>query len=209
MIIMKKLKPFLWLVLFGSLWGLAEVVGGGFFYQTDIPLASVWLAAWGFFMLAIARGICDHMGTSTFVAAVAVFFRSVNASPFFCHLLGIFILGVAFDIVSSYVFKLKSIDSLKKSLAGIFSAYIGYASFAIVITAVIRYEIWIAGGFPKVMNHIFVGGSLAALLASAVVPIGYNMGQRGGALIFIRPRLAYTLGLLFLCILWSLKIFIG
>jgi hypothetical protein len=83
------------------------------------------------------------------------------------------------------------------------------ALFAVVITTIIRYEFWVAGGFPKVMNHVFLGGILAALLAGVVVPVGYNIGQRGRTLFLIRTRLAYTMEILLLCILWSTKIFIG
>lgn len=206
---MTKLKSLLWLVLFGSLWGAVEVFGGEFLYRADIPLASVWLSAWAFFMLSVARGILDHPGSSTFVAIVAVLFRAVNASPFFCHVLGIFFLGLAFDLVSSSLLRKKSQNKLRQSLGGVLAAYSGYASFALIITYIIRYEFWVREGFPKIINHVLLGGSLAALMASVVVPIGYNAGKRGGAFIFARPRWAYSLGSLFLCILWSLKIIAG
>jgi len=206
---MTKLKPLLWLALFGSLWGFAELVGGEILYRADAPLASVWLAAWAFFILSTARGIHGHMGSSTLVAIVAVLFRSVNTTPFFCHLLGIFLLGLTFDLVSSFFLKGEFQGKLQKSLAGVFSAYAGYASFALIVTYIVRHEFWIGEGLPKVLNHVLLGGSLAALLASVVVPIGFNIGKKGEEFVFTRPKWAFALGFLLLCTLWSFKIIAG
>ena len=44
---MKKLNIWIYLLFFGSLWGLSEVMGGEFLYANDIPHASVWLSAFG------------------------------------------------------------------------------------------------------------------------------------------------------------------
>jgi hypothetical protein len=38
---MKNPKAWLWLLLIGSLWGIAEVVGGEFLWANEIPFPSV------------------------------------------------------------------------------------------------------------------------------------------------------------------------
>lgn len=57
-----KHKPFVWLLLFGSLWGMSEVVLGGLFDEIIVAFPSVWLNAWALFVLAIARGIIWVLG---------------------------------------------------------------------------------------------------------------------------------------------------
>ena len=209
MLVMHKLKSMLWLALCGSIWGIIELIGGDFLYHAEIPLSSVWLAVWAFFILSLARGINDRWGSSTFVAIVAGLFRSINASPFFCHMLGILFLGLAFDLTASLFSSKKWRTNLQKSLVGVLSAYGGYALFAFVITYIIQYEYWIGEGLSKVVNHIFVGGSLAALFASVVVPIGYNVGKRGEVFLATRPQWSHSLGVFLLFLIWSLKILVG
>ncbi len=173
---MKNKKNWTWLLLFGSLWGISEVVGGGLLYASDVPFSSIFLAAWAFFILAVARGVVNAPGTSTVIGIVATLFKLVNASPFICHLLGIFMLGVAFDIAASLLGRKTNRFAPANMLTGMVSAYGGYALFALVITYVIRYDTWVAGGLNKVIQHIFVKGSMAAALAAVLVPVGYLLG---------------------------------
>ncbi|MDH4217952.1 MAG: hypothetical protein OEY18_14020 [Candidatus Aminicenantes bacterium] len=42
---MKTLRFILWLAVFGSLWGLNEVLAGEAFSRANVTLGSVWLAA--------------------------------------------------------------------------------------------------------------------------------------------------------------------
>ena len=51
---MNKGMPWLWLFLLGTVWGLNELIAGEAFYRADPALGSVWLAAFAFFVLALA-----------------------------------------------------------------------------------------------------------------------------------------------------------
>lgn len=95
---MRNIRSWVWLFLFGSLWGICEVLAGEGLLGKEVPYASVWLSAWAFLVLAVARGVVNKLGSSTAVGAIAAIFKLVNAAPFFCHLLGIFMLGLAFDV---------------------------------------------------------------------------------------------------------------
>jgi hypothetical protein len=99
--------------------------------------------------------------------------------------------------------------SFKSALTGVFSAYGGYALFALLITYVIRYEPWTAGGWPRVSHHIFVGGSWAAIVAALVVPLGFSLGTRSWILVERRPRWAYGSALVVLIIIWALGRVVG
>jgi hypothetical protein len=95
------------------------------------------------------------------------------------------------------------------ALSGAISAYSGYALFALVITYIVRYDPWVAGGWPKVSHHIFVGGSYAALTALLAIPLGYWLGVNGWILAGRRSRSAQAGALVALGVLWALERFIG
>ena len=201
---MRNFKNWLWLLLYGSLWGIGEVIAGGVLYRDTVPYASVWLTAWALFVLAVGRGVLNKPGSSTVIGAVAVIFKVVNTTPFFCHLLAIFLLGLAFDIASSLLMKHERKISYRSSISGAVSAYGGYALFALVITYIVRYEYWTVEGLAKVLHHIFVSGSFAALMAIIVVPLGYWIGINGGTMVERRPRWTYAGTLVALVVLWTL-----
>lgn len=206
---MRDKKNWAWLLFFGSLWGLSEVMGGGLLYAGDVPHASIILAAWAFFILAVARGIVNHPGSSILIGAVATLFKLVNASPFICHLLGIFMLGVAFDAAATLLGRRGNRFSFRNVFTGIAGAYGGYALFALVITYIIRYDIWVQGGWPKVADHIFVGGSMAALLAAVLVPLGYVLGTSSDSLQARKPRWLYAGTIAAAALFWILGRFSG
>jgi hypothetical protein len=184
---MRRIEFVALILFFGSLWGLSEVLGGGLLYAGDVPRASIFLSAWALLILAVARGILDRPGTSTLIGGVAALFKLINAGPFVCHLLGIFMLGVAFDAAASLFGRRSKTFSLRNSLTGILGAFGGYGLFALIITYVVRYGFWAEGGWPKVANHIFAGGGMAAVLAAALVPFGYVLGAASRDLEARRP----------------------
>ncbi len=201
---MRDIKNWAWFFLFGSLWGLSEVAAGGILYAVEIPSSSIFLAAWAFLILAVARGVVDRPGSSTVIGAVAMLFKLVNASPFICHLLGIFMLGLAFDIAATLLGRSGRRFSFRNMLTGIVSAYGGYALFALSITYIIRYDFWVQGGWPKVAHHMFISGSIAALVAAVVVPVGYYLGAGSLSLQAKRPRWLYAGTMAGVALLWIL-----
>lgn len=206
---MRNHKNWVWILLFASLWGISEVIGGEAFYRNNVPHASVWLSAWAFLVLALGRGLVNKPGSSTVIGGIAALYKLINAAPYFCHLLGIFILGLTFDVFASVLIKEERKKSFWPALSGALSAYTGYALFALVITYIVRYDRWVTGGWPKVSDHIFIGGSYAALAALLAVPVGYWIGVNGWILARRRSRWAYAGALVALAVLWTFGRFIG
>ncbi|NIM58972.1 MAG: hypothetical protein GTO16_08530 [Candidatus Aminicenantes bacterium] len=200
---MARYVPLVWLLILGSLWGLSEVVAGKALYEANIPHASVYVSASGFFLLAVARGLVNKRGTSSLIGGMAALFRLVNAS-FVCHILGIFLMGVAFDIAASILLKGDKKNFLRSSLTGITGAYGGYALFAFIITYVVRDEIWVVGGLQKVLHHVFLTGSLVAVVAVLLVPMGYILGLRSRTYARLESRWAFSSSLIFAAIIWIL-----
>ena len=201
---MKGSKTWVWILFFGSLWGIHEVVTGEILFRNEVLLASIWLSAWVFFILAVARGIVNKPGTSILIAGIAAVFKLVNAPPFFCHLLAIFLLGVGFDVAASLLIKKGRKPALWQGLTGVLGAYGGYALFALIITYIVRYAYWVDGGAAKVLNHIFVDGSLAAAVSAFLVPLGYRFGLHGWPVLEKHSRWSFIGATAGLVILWAL-----
>ena len=91
--------------LFGTVWGLNELVAGGAFYPAYPALGSVWLIAFAFLVLAAARAVVNRPGSSALIGVVAALYKAVNTEPFYCHLLGIVLVGLAFD-AAAWFFRL-------------------------------------------------------------------------------------------------------
>ncbi len=185
---MKNPKNWLWFFLFGSLWGINEVVMGEILSQNKVPHFSIFLAAIAVFILAVARGIVNRPGSSTVIGTFAVLFKLANAAPFHCHLLGIFFTGLVFDIFATVLMKKEKTTPIRSSLAGVLSVYSSNALFAVIITYIVRYEYWTKEGLPKVLSHIFVAGTISAVLASVLVPLGFRIGVTSGTLAERQPR---------------------
>jgi hypothetical protein len=206
---MRNPKNWLWFILFGSLWGINEVVMGEVLSTSDVPHFSILLTVIALFILAVARGIVNKPGSSTVIGVIAILFKLANAAPFYCHLLGIFMVGLVFDVLASVLMKSEKTATIKSSLTGILSAYSGNALFALVITYIIRYDVWTSGGLSKVLGHIFVAGTFTAILAAIAVPLGFRIGVTSGALADRKPKLTYAGTVVSVFIIWILARALG
>jgi hypothetical protein len=159
-------------LFFGGVWGISEAVLGGVLYASNVPYASVPLTVVGLAVLTVARSYFPQRGTATLVAACAMLYKFLN-SPFFgCHLLGILITGACYDLAFG-VLKIRL-----KSLGAALATYLSYAAFAVMITYLFQYDHWVQGGLAKVLGHIFIAGSIAALACASVVPLSARFAER-------------------------------
>ena len=160
------------ILFFSGLWGISEAVLGGALYKADVPHASVILTIIGFVILSFAHVYFPQKGTATLIAVCAMLYKFLNAPFFACHLLGIALIGICYDLFLS-VFKIKN-----KSVCALTSCYLSYVLFALMITYVFRYEHWLGAGFGKLLRYVGISGSLAALGCAMFVPLGFLLGER-------------------------------
>lgn len=200
---MKEHNLFIWVLFFGSLWGISEVVVGKLLFDADIPYASAWISTWAFFILAVARGLMNKPGTSTAIGGIAGVFRLVNAS-YACHIFGIFLLGAAFDLTFSLLTRHKKTIYIQSSLAGLVGAYGGHLTFALLAAYIIRNPLWVSGGLSKIFGHVFISGSFVALASALLVPVGYWIGNKRIIFSGLRSRWVYHGALLCIVIFWVL-----
>ncbi len=86
------------LLFFSGLWGLSEAVLGQALYSRNVPYASVPLTVAGLGVLTFARTFYPQRGIATAIAALALLYKFLNAPFFACHLLGILMTGVCYDL---------------------------------------------------------------------------------------------------------------
>lgn len=167
-----KREYILGVLFFGGLWGISEATLGDRLYSAGVPMASIPLTVIGVAILAFATALFPRPGTATLIASCAMLYKFLNAPLFACHLLGISITGACYDLCFN-VIRIRN-----KRLAAALTVYGSYAGFALMITYLFRYPHWVQGGFAKVLDHVAVGGSLAAVVCAAIVPMVSSRADR-------------------------------
>ena len=162
------------LLFFGSLWGFAEASLGDWLYSHEIAHPSLFLTTIAIAILASAKMLYPFRWTGTITGAIALCFKLINIPFFACHLLAILLLGFGFDFAYEIVTRVYS-GKYRLPLIGLFGAYTGRALFALIITYVIRYRFWTEPGLPKVIDHIFISGTVSALLGGIAAPLGNRL----------------------------------
>jgi len=168
---MKK-EYILAVLFFGGLWGISEAVLGGAMYRAGVLYAPVPLTIIGFIVMTIAQVYFPQKGTATLIAACAMLYKFLNVPFFACHLLGILLMGICYDLFFS-VFKIKS-----RSLSAAAATYLSYALFGLMITYVFRYEYWVRAGLAEILRHVIISGSMAALGCAVFVPSFFRLTER-------------------------------
>jgi len=159
-------------LFFSGLWGISEAVLGDALYRMDVPYASVPLTIIGFVVMTFAKVYFPQRGTAMLIAAFAMLYKFLNEPFFACHLLGILLTGVCYDLFFSVL------TVRNRSLSAAAATYLSYALFALMITDVFRYDYWVQGGFGRVLQHVVVGGSMAALGCAVLVPVSFKLAQK-------------------------------
>ena len=156
-------------LFFSAIWGLSEAFLGGYLYRNGFQHASIPLTVIALVNLTVAKRYLSFAGSATLVAVFAMLYKFLNLPFFACHLLGIILLGISYDIFFSLV-KAKN-SSLKAALTCI----VAHVAFAFLITYVFRYEYWVTGSMKKIAEYVFISGGLSAVLSAIAVPLTIRM----------------------------------
>ena len=190
----KELIP---IVFFGSIWGFLETTGGSALYNANVPYSDIILSIIAIGILGISFIFVSRPGSITLIAVTACLFRLINAGPYYCHLLAILSLGLGFDIIAKLIKREKPIW-----ISGALGTWLGYVIFVFSITYLFRYHYWTYGGFAKVLKYIGLNGSLAALGAAITSLFGYNFGKVLYRAFKKKERLAYSIEIAIIFIIW-------
>jgi hypothetical protein len=191
--------PIVCLALLGSAWGLCELIGG----------ATVWLTAVALLLLAVARALVNRPGSSTALATIAVLFKSVNTAPFFCHLAGIVLLGIAFDLTASLLWRDDRRPLFRAALTGAASAYLSCFLFGASMIWIFKFKHWAGGGLDRLGEYMLYSGSRGALTGLVIVPLGLWLGCLLARQATGHSRAILSAALTACLALWAIGPFIG
>ncbi len=158
------------IVLFGSLWGLAELGIGELMWGRDIPRAPV-LTAIGVLFLVLGRRVWSVPGSSMALTAVAAAFKFLHQPFWGCKIAAVLMVGVIFDIGFSVLEARQARRAGDRALPShasvlgmapvlTFASFILFAYFA---RDILHNPYW---SMPEKMSeYMFVQGPVAAVLA--------------------------------------------
>lgn len=187
------------LAVLASAWGLSELIGG----------ETVILTGVGLLLLAVGRAVFNSPGSSSGMSLIAVLFKSVNTAPFLCHLAGILLLGIAFDLMATILWRDDRKRWLRAALTGVTSAYLSCFLFAASMAWIFKFRIWPEGGLPLVGEYTLTSGSRGAVTALVVVPLGLWIGRLLVQQAVGHPRVVLRLAVVSGLALWVLGPFTG
>ena len=180
-------KNILWILVLGSVWGVAEIFGKDLLADIGVGGASIWLAAWAILLLSIGRGIGNKIGSSTIIGLIAAAFKFAGPSTNYCHLLGIAALGVFYDIFASSLLARGRSQWWRHALVGLLTAYCARAFFVAYSVHVAQSERWVEGGTQMAFDHVVRGGSVVALATLLLAPLGFRIGKKAAAILSGNP----------------------
>lgn len=173
-----RLSP---VILFGTLWGLSEVSFGNAFYANEFPYAAIVLNLIALVVLSVSRLYVSFTGSALFIGLIAMMFKIFHSPFFACHMLAILMMGVGFELAHFLFMRQTHEGTLRRVMTNVVATYAGFILFGVLITFVIRYEYWLINGSPnyaKLLNYIFVQGSLVALGSAVLSPLAMVLSQR-------------------------------
>lgn len=180
------------IVLFGSLWGLAELGLGEVMWARDIPRAPV-LTAIGVLFLVLGRRVWATPGSSLSLAAVAAAFKFLQHPFWGCKVAAVLMVGVVFEIGFSLVearMRGRGFANLTRGNALVSAPILTLASFVLFgyfARDVLHNPYW---AMPqKMFDYQFVQGPIATVLSVPAALAGLKLST-----LLVRPLSSWTSG---------------
>jgi hypothetical protein len=163
---MLQRKHLLWILFFGSLIGLHEVITGSFSMSyRSVILNSVTLG-----LLSLARFKLPIRGSSLAIILIAIIFKMNNAGVqtcttawFLCGPTALLSLGAMYELAASLVTRKKDFDYQRVILACSLAALLGFVVFGAVTTFIVRD--W---DLSRFLEYIYIKAVLTAIVSSGI-----------------------------------------
>ena len=169
-------------LLFGSLWGLAELGIGEIAYANDVPRAPI-LTAIGILFMVLARVLWSAPGSTLALAGVASVYKLLQHPVWGCKLAAVLVVGAVFEagftlyerrgaaVACLGTARARAIAVLSSALALVSFVLFGYFAKYVLLN-----PYW---AMPdKLLDYQFVQGPVAALLAVPAALAGLKLADR-------------------------------
>jgi hypothetical protein len=170
------------IVLFGSLWGLAELGIGEVMWARDIPRAPL-LTAIGVVLLVLGRRLWAQPGGSFLLAAVASAFKFIQHPLWGCKVAAVLMVGLMFDLGFSLyeAWQRRRDPSFARAGSGAvlmlspILTFVSFVAFSYFARDVLLNPYW--GMQDKFTDYMFVQGPVAAVLAFPAAFAGLRLSS--------------------------------
>ncbi|MBU0496489.1 MAG: hypothetical protein KKC68_01070 [Candidatus Thermoplasmatota archaeon] len=175
---MERSKLIATILVFGSLWGLAECIIGGFLRDVNLPAGAIMTGFFAVGLLSLSRIMFNIRGMQLGMGLVAGTLRLVNpiGGCFICSAIAIMAEGLLFELIYTTLYSDKNqIKNLTQLTSfGIVSAYSLYVG-GYIITQILT-PLFSSAGFYLTNLLVFIpqilaSGLLAGLLGAATIPL--------------------------------------
>lgn len=193
------------IIVFGSLWGVAECTIGFTFRDINLPAGAIMTGVFAIGLMTLSRTLFPQAGMQTGIGLVAGALRLFNpfGGCFICSAIAIMAEGCLFDLIwTGFFLDSKKTYSLTiQASLGITSSYLVFVG-GYLVTQILTPVLSSAGFYLEnlivFIPQILASGLLAALIGSISVPSVYALKKLNFA---IRDRLYYpvTIGVSAFC----------
>lgn len=204
---MKILEKILLVLFVGSIWGIVEVFAGDLLPAWVVGRTSVFLFAFAFFILMVARPILRVPGLLLIIGVVAAFYKTLSVNFYPCMVAGIMTNAAAVELLYLFLRKERLGNWKWRTIAAPATAYVAFSMFALFAVLILREPRWVERGLTGILSYTFVTGSFAAVLSLILVHPAYAIGMRLETRFAERSRSlflrwSYGLGILLVVVLW-------
>jgi len=175
---MDKTKYLATILVFGSIWGVAECVIGGPLRDINLPAGAILTGIFALGLLSLNRILFNQPGMQIGMGLIAGTLRLANpiGGCFICSAIAIMAEGILFELIwTHFSLDTKTLKPLQYSIsAGIITGYLLYTG-GFIITQILTPIFSTAGFYAQnllaYIPQILAGGLLAALIGAAILPI--------------------------------------
>lgn len=167
-------------ILFGSLWGLAELGIGEMAWNAGIPRAPI-LTAIGILFLVLSRRIWSAPGSSFALSILAGAFKFLQHPFWGCKVAAVLMVGLIFDAAITFYEARQRATGRDVTVGGIVSvsavatlaSFLAFGPFA---RYVLLNPYWSMAG--KMVDYMFAQGLIATALAIPAAWVGLKLSER-------------------------------
>ena len=205
---MEKMKLFVGILVFGSLWGFSECIIGSMLHTAQLPAGAIMTGLFAVGLMVMSRMLYRQRGMQfgmSIVAGALRFFSPFgsNLGFFICSAIAIMAEGIIFEIIWYRMsLDLKELKPLRLSSSmGVITAYCCYVGGYIVtqiLTPVISSAGFYIANLIVFIPQMLATGLIAALIGGVMVPAVMLLNKLD---LKIKDRLYYptTVGVSALC----------
>ena len=177
---MEKMKLFVGILVFGSLWGFSECIIGSMLHTAQLPAGAIMTGLFAIGLMVMSRMLYRQRGMQfgmSIVAGALRFFSPFgsNLGFFICSAIAIMAEGIIFEIIWYRMsIDLKELKPLKiSSSMGVITAYCCYVGGYIVtqiLTPVLSSAGFYIANLIVFIPQMLATGLIAALIGGVMVP---------------------------------------